>query len=142
MLGNKVGAVTFNEERAAVFPESEREFTNINWTGNSLGFGRYEAILTAIYGEEGAIHTMSNSVTFWILPMNIIGPALGVLVFILIIAFIMIKLYIRRSLAHLNQGRRVINRRKQSSSSSFLLLTVVMLTVTALLLIVLLALFA
>jgi len=142
MLGNKVGVVNFNDDKAAVFPNAERTFENINWTGNSLGFGRYEAILTPIYGEQGAIRTMSSTVTFWILPMNIIGPALGVLAVVLIVAFIMIKLYIRRSLAHLNQGRRVINRRKQSSSSSFLLLAVVMLTVTALLLIVLLALFA
>ena len=142
MLGNKVGSFTFNEERSAVFPNSERTFDDINWTGNSLGFGRYEAILTPVYGEEGAIYTMSNTVTFWILPMNIIGPALGVLAVVLIIAFIMIKLYIRRSLAHLNQGRRVINRRKKSNSSTLVLLAVVTLTVTALFLIVLLALFA
>jgi hypothetical protein len=142
MLGNKVGSVTFNEERSAVFPNDEREYTGLNWTGDSVGFGRYEAILSPIYGESGAFKTMSSTVTFWILPMNIIGPALGVLAVILIIAFVSVRLYIRRSLAHLNQGRRVIQRRRKGGSSEVLLLTVVTLTVIGLFMIVLLALFA
>jgi hypothetical protein len=142
MLGNKVGNVTFNEERSAVFPNDEREYTDLNWTGDSVGFGRYEAILSPIYGESGAFKTMSSTVTFWILPMNIIGPALGVLAVILLIAFISVRLYIRRSLAHLNQGRRVIQRRRRGGSSEILLLTVVTLTVVGLFMIVLLALFA
>jgi len=147
MLGNKVGTVTFNEERAVVFRASdqgpfERTFENINWTGDSVGFGRYEAIVSLVYGEEGAIRTMSSTASFWILPMNIIGPALAALAVLLLIVFIVVKLYIKRSLAHLNQGRRVVNRRRKSGTSSLLLLTVVMLTVTAVFLIALLALFA
>lgn len=142
MLGNQVGTVTFNEERSAVFPNAERTYENINWTGNSVGFGRYEAVLSAAYGEDGAIRTMSSTVSFWILPWNIIGPALAVLAIILLVVFVMVRVYIKRSLAHLNQGRRVVNRRKKGGTSSVLLLTIVMMVVTALFLIVLLALFA
>ena len=142
MLGNKVGSVTFNPEKSAVFPNKDREYTELNWTGDSVGFGRYEAILSPGYGETGAYKTMSSTVTFWILPWNIIGPALGVLAVILLTAFIFVRLYIRRSLAHMNQGRRVIQRRRKGGSSEMLLLSVVMLTVVALFLIVLLALFA
>ena len=147
MLGNKVGTVPFNEEKAAVFPATkdgptERTYENINWTGTSIGFGRYEAILTPIYGDEGAIRTMSSTVTFWILPFNIIGPALGILAVILLIVFVTVRLYIKRSLAHLSQGRRAINRRRKSNSSSILLLSVVMLIVTAVFLIIMLVLFA
>jgi len=142
MLGNKVGDVLFNEEKSAVFPSDEREYSKINWTGDSVGFGRYEAILSPSYGEAGAYKTMSSTVTFWILPMNIIGPALGVLAVVLLVVFIFVRLYIKRSLAHLNQGRRVIQRRKKSGSSEMLLLTIVMLVVTGLFMIVLLALFA
>jgi|AntRauTorcE11897_2_1112592.scaffolds.fasta_scaffold00510_8 hypothetical protein len=142
MLGNKVGDVTFNPDKSAVFPDDERVYTNLNWTGDSVGFGRYEAILSASYGDVGAYKTMSSTVTFWILPMNIIGPALGVLAVLLLTVFIFVRLYIRRSLAHVNQGRRVIQRRRKGGSSEFLLLSVVMLTVIGLFLIVLLALFA
>ncbi|USN92165.1 MAG: DUF916 domain-containing protein [Candidatus Nomurabacteria bacterium] len=142
MLGNKVGNMVFNDKEAGVFPHDTREFSNIKWEGGSTGFGRYEAILSPVYGDEGSKKTMTSSVTFWILPMNIIGPALGVLGVILIVTFIFVRLYIRRSLQHLNQGRRIVRRRKRGGSSTSLLLIVVMLTVTALFLIVLLALFA
>jgi hypothetical protein len=142
MLGNKVGNMTFNETQFAVFPGDTREFKDVKWEGDSLGFGRYEAILSPVYGDQGAKKTMSSSVTFWILPWSIIGPALGILGFILLVVFVFVRLYIKRSLAHLNHGRRLVNNRRGNNSSAVLLVTVVALTVTALFLIVLLALFA
>lgn len=142
MLGNKVGTIIFNEDQFAVFPASIREFSEVKWEGDSIGFGRYEAIISPVYGDYGAKKTISSTVTFWILPMNIIGPAIGVLALILLIVFVFVRLYIKRSLAHLNQGRRIVRRRRKSGSSATLLVIVVTLTVTALFLIVLLALFA
>lgn len=142
MLGNKVGSVIFNEQQAGVFPYSTREFNAIKWEGDSVGFGRYEAILSPGYGDTGAKKTMSSTVTFWILPINIIGPVAGVLAFLLIVTFIFVRMYIKRSLEHLNHGRRMVRRRRKSGSSATLLLLVVMLTVTALFLVVVLALFA
>lgn len=151
MLGKKVDTLTFNEDQNAVFPKvlnpvdeelnGMREF-ELTWIGEATGFGRYEAILSPIYGEQGAIRTMSSTVTFWVLPMHIIGPALGILAFILLLVFIFVRLYIRRSLAHLHQGRRIVRQRRRGGSSALLLVTVVSLAVTALFLIVLLALFA
>lgn len=142
MLGNKVGQLTFNESRFAVFPNDTREYSDVSWVGDSLGFGRYEAILSPVYGDEGAKKTMSSTVTFWIIPLNIIGPVLGVFAVLMLITFIGVRLYIKRSLAHLSQGRRIVRRRKKGGSSAALLFLVVMLTVTALFLIILLALFA
>jgi hypothetical protein len=142
MLGNKVGDLTFNPDQAGVFPGSTKTFENIVWTGDSVGFGRYEAILSPVYGDLGAKKTMWSTVTFWILPMNIIGPAAVILGVILLVTYIFVRLYIKRSLAHLTQGRRIIRRRRKNGSSTFLLFTLVMLSVAALFLIVLLALFA
>lgn len=143
MLGKKVDTITFNPEQRAVFPNDERSFLNIKWEGDGVGFGRYEARLSPVYGEQGAVNTMSNTTTFWILPMNIIGPALLVLLLILGITFIFVKLYIRRSLEHLNHGRRMVSRRRgRQNSSPLMLLFVIMLTVTALFLTVLLVMFA
>lgn len=142
MLGKKVDTVVFNENQAAVFPKKDRTY-EFNWTGEGTGFGRYEAILSPVYGENGAKTTMSSTVSFWILPLNIILPALGALAFILLITFIIVRLYIRRTLAHLSQGQtRIVRRRKNKSVSATLLLVVVMLTVSALFMIILLALFA
>jgi hypothetical protein len=141
MLGKQVGTMVFNESKAGVFPKTTKTFENIVWEGDSVGFGRYEAILSPTFGDTGAINTISSTVTFWILPMNIIGPALAVLAVILLTIFIIVKVYIRRSLEQVNQGRRLVRRRKRGGSAT-LLVTVVMLTTIALFLIVLLALFA
>jgi hypothetical protein len=143
MLGQKVDTIIFNEEQqSAVFPGKVREF-KFNWTGQGAGFGRYEAILSPVYGEEGAKKTMSSTVTFWILPIKIIGPALAGLAFILLITFLFVRIYIKRTLAHLSHGQsRIVSRRKSKGLSSSLLLVVVMLTVTAIFVVILLALFA
>ena len=142
MLGQKVDTFVFNETKNAVFPKKIREYT-FTWTGEGTGFGRYEAILSPVYGYEGAKMTMSSTVSFWILPLNIILPALGILAVILLTTFIFVRLYIRRTLAHLSQGQgRIVRRRKKSGVSGTLLLAIVMLTVTAVFMIALLVLFA
>lgn len=142
MLGQKVDTFVFNEERASVFPGRIREYS-FNWTGQGTGFGRYEALISTAYGDNGAKKTLSSTVSFWVLPMNIILPALAVLAFILLITFIFVKLYIRRTLAHLSQGQgRIVRKRRQQGLSATLLLTVVLLTVTAIFVIALLVLFA
>lgn len=157
MFGKKIDTFMFNEENPdkgshtkSVVPaiteqgrenkENIREF-NFSWEGEGFGFGRYEVIISPVYGDVGAKKTMSSTVSFWVLPMNIIGPALGVLAVLLLITFIFVRIYISRSLAHIHHGRRVISRRKKGSSTT-LLIIVVLLVVTALFLIVLLALFA
>ena len=142
MLGQKVDTFVFNENKNAVFPKTTREYT-FTWTGTGTGFGRYEAILSPVYGYAGAKMTMSSTVSFWILPLNIILPALGILAVVLLTTFIFVRLYIRRTLAHLSQGQsRIVRRRKQKGVSGTLLLAVVMLTVTAVFMIALLVLFA
>lgn len=142
MLGKKVGDMVFNDSQAGVFPGSTETFDDIVWVGDSVGFGRYEAILSPVYGDYGAKKTMSSTVTFWVLPMNVIGPAIGVLAVVMLMTFIFVRIYIKRSLAYLQQGRRMVRQRRRSGSSPFLLFMVVALVVTALFLIVLLALFA
>ncbi len=142
MLGQTVDTFIFNEPKSAVFPKNDREYS-FTWTGEGTGFGRYEAILSPVYGDSGAKMTLSSTVSFWILPMNIILPALGILALVLLVTFAFVRLYIRRTLAHLSEGQtRVIRRRKKQGLSATLLLLVVMLTVTAVFMVVLLVLFA
>lgn len=140
MFGTEVGKLTFNENRSGVFPGSQRTF-DITWEYAGTGFGRYEAIVSPIYGTAGKNQTMSSTVTFWILPMNIILPAAGVLALILLVTYVAIKLYVRRAVAELS-GRRVGRRRRKQRSSATLAIVISLLVVTALFLIVLLLLFA
>jgi hypothetical protein len=142
MLGQQVGTFIFNESEAAVFPGKTREYV-FDWKGDGVGFGRYEAVLSAVYGEYGGKKTISSSVSFWILPMSIIGPALGVLAVILLITFLIVRIYINRTLAKMSYGNtRLVRSRRRQGPSPILLLVLVMLMVTALFMIVLLALFA
>ena len=142
MLGQKVDTIVFNESQGAIFPGKVREY-KINWKGQGTGFGRYEAIVSPIYGDSGAKKTISSTVSFWILPINIIGPALGILAVILLITFVFVRVYIKRTLAHLSYGQtRIVRKRKSKGMSATLLLVIVMLTVTGLFMTALLVLFA
>lgn len=142
MFGKRVALETFNESRAGIFPGTTRDF-ELTWEDEGPGFGRYQAILSLVYGDQGRQSTISSTVSFWILPMNIILPALGVLAFLLLTAYIVVKLYIRSKLQNISGGsRRIAQRRRKGGMSALLLVTVVMLAVTALFLIILLALFA
>ena len=143
MYGKKVATIDFNDSQAAIFPLTTRNF-KVNWTDESPGFGRYEAMLSVVYGVEGSMKTLTTTVTFWILPMNIITPALIALVVLLLLIYVVVKLYVKRSLAvvtSVSSGRRLVRSRKQGQFPVFLVL-VSMLAVCALFFIVLLLLFA
>lgn len=147
MFGEQVTVLRFNENQAGVYPKTNqseglRTF-NLNWKDDSLGFGRYEARVSLVYGDEGKKNTIYSTASFWILPMNIIGPALLMLGFFLLLIYVLVRLYVKRSLALLTAGstRRLVRARSQNQFPVVLLI-VSMLTVTALFLIVLLLLFA
>lgn len=142
MLGQVVATLVFNETQNAVFPQSIREFT-LDWKGNGPGFGRYEAVLSAVYGDTGARKTMSNSVSFWVLPMSVIVPALVALFVLLLIVHTFVQLYIRKRLTNFTHtGGRVVQNRRKKVNPAVLLIIVVTLLVTAMFLFALLVLFA
>jgi hypothetical protein len=142
MFGKRVGQLNFNDSQAAVFPGTTREY-EITWEDESPGFGRYEALLSVVYGPEGKMSTISSTVTFWILPMNIIFPALATLGVLLLAIFIFVKLYIRRTMALSASGsnRRLVRSRRQNQFP-LVLVIVSMLAVSALFFIILLLMFA
>lgn len=142
MFGKKVATLQFNESLSGVFPKSTKNY-ELNWTSDNPGFGRYEAVLSAVYGDEGRKSTMSSTVTFWILPMNIVGPALGILVVLFLVIYFGVRMYVKRTVTIMTSGstRRLVRSRSQGEFPVFLVF-VSMLAVTALLLIVLLLLFS
>lgn len=143
MFGSKVASFPFNENQNGVFPGTGRSF-DVLWEDESIGFGRYEARLSLVYGEAGRLTTISKTASFWILPMNIIGPAIGILAFLLLITYLGVRFYIKSKLATVTGGSRRLarQRRRATGTSPLLLVLVVMLMVTALFLILLLFLFA
>ncbi len=144
MLGKRAGYVSVNDQKSGVFPGTTRAF-DIKWEGTGLAFGRYQAIIGLVYGESGRQSTVSGTVSFWILPIKIILPVLGVLSLAVLVVYLGIKLYIRRTLDQLSttQGKRMVVRRRRDAQMSRLMVTAVtLLIVTTLFLIGLLFLFA
>lgn len=147
MFGKRVAQLTFNEPQAGVFPKTSqsdglRDYT-VTWTDPSPGFGRYEALLSVVYGSTGKFSTISSTVTFWILPMNIITPALITLAILFLVIFVAVKLYVRRSMAIATSGssRRLVRSRRQNQFP-VLLVIISMLALAVLFFIILLVLFA
>lgn len=148
MFGKQVATLTFNESGAGVFPMTKNGPTvrdyEINWQDETPGFGRYEAVLSAAYGDAGAMKTMTSTVTFWVLPMKIVAPALiGLLIFFLIVYF-GVKIYVKRTVAVMTGGstRRLVNRHRRNTQFPVLLVFITMMVITALLMIILLLLFS
>jgi hypothetical protein len=147
MFGKRVAQLKFNDSLAGIFPKTPqssglRDF-EVVWTEEAPGFGRYEALLSVVYGTEGSMKTMSSTVTFWILPMNVVLPALVTLAVLFLVIFVGVKIYVRRSLSMLDTGntRRLVRSRKQGQFPT-LLVIVSMLSLMALFFIVLLLVFA
>lgn len=142
MFGKEVATIPVNESQGGVFPFTQREFM-VTWEDDGVGFGRYQAVIAMIYGETGHHSTISSTVSFWILPMNIITPALIILAVLLLVSYLLVRMYIQRTIATMSGGRRLVRRTRRSrGTSTLLLVAIVMLVVTALFLIILLALFA
>ena len=105
MWGGEMGKITINEKSdfGNVLPRSIRKFV-FNWQRslNFLEMGRYKAVAAISYGKEER-QNISRAVYFWILPIKpLIGAAISFLIFILIIVFL-IRRYVRKSLATLEQ---------------------------------------
>ncbi len=147
MFGKRVALLNFNDRQSGVFPktarsEGLRDFTLV-WEDETPGFGRYEAVLSLVYGDEGKKQTISSTVTFWILPTNIVFPALGSLAVLFLIVLVSVKLYVRRSLAVASSisNRRLV-RTRRSGQFPTLLVILSMIALSGLFFIVLLLLFA
>ncbi len=97
MFGKKVVSLPINDSAAGVFPKGTREF-NATWKPDDIQIGRFEAVVAlAISGVNGT-QTISRVVQFWILPMNILMPFFGGLLFVIVLLYILLRLYIRRQL--------------------------------------------
>ncbi len=102
MWGNQRGVIPINTRNqfGNVLPESSRSFS-FRWEGEGSLFeaGRYTANVTLAYGTDGA-RNVSETVSFWVLPVAPFLTVLGTLLALLVIISGAIRLYIRRVLAY------------------------------------------
>lgn len=97
MFGKKVVSLPVNDNAAGVFPKATREY-KASWKPEDIQMGRFEAVVAlAIEGVNGT-QTISRVVQFWVLPMNILMPFFGGLLFIIILVYVLLRMYIRGQL--------------------------------------------
>lgn len=96
MRGKKVSTVTVNDTAAPVFPGTNRRYVPA-WAYDSFAIGRYQAVLSLVYGEDGR-KTVSSITSFWVLPIKPIVTILAVLLGLMVALYVGIRVYIRRRL--------------------------------------------
>ena len=123
MFGRKVESVPVNENSAGVFPKATKVFES-TWAPKDIQFGHYDAVIALAVEQQNGTITLSRVVQFWVLPMNIIAPALGGLLFFILLLYVLIRLYVRRQLAGIRMGR---GRRESQGLSKLAAITIALL---------------
>ena len=100
MWGKERGKIAINESSSFgnVLPHSTRKFA-FDWHGesNPLEFGRYSAVATLVYGEDGR-KTVYRTLYFWVVPWKPVFGTLGGLIAFLWFMSWSVRRYIRKVL--------------------------------------------
>ncbi len=143
MFGTKPETVLVNPSLAGVFPGTMRDI-EIPWTGEGLGFGKYEAVVALVYEGGDGQKTIDATLVFWIFPVKIMLTILGVFVAIIVVGYVLTKYYINQAIMRAAGGRRIVPQkyRKQVGISRFAFVFVSLMAVVVLFLLVILIFFA
>lgn len=140
----KVVTLRMNDAGAAALPKSTRQF-EASWQGEGLTFGRYQAVMSLVYGQEER-KTISRTLSFWVLPLNIILPVAGGIIGLILLVFVLVKLHIRRKLREIHGAaegeQELLHHKKGAPLSRLAVITIVLLVFTLLFLMVLFFFFA
>jgi len=67
------------------------------WKSDSFALGRYEAIASYSYGADDR-KTITSMTSFWVLPLKPILMLLGGMLGIVILLYVLIRVYIKRKI--------------------------------------------
>jgi hypothetical protein len=145
MFGEQVGQLVVNPDAGLIPPYASRTF-DLDWEGeDGVFFGRYTANVTLGYGEQQGVKSLLRSISFWVLPLNVILPVLIGIIVVLGGMWLGIRMYIKSHLRAIERatGRKIKNvphERQAISRLSFI--AVFLLSFTVLFLLVLFMMFA
>ena len=152
--GRKLPTMIVNDAGGAVLPGGTREFET-TWEGGMFDFGRYQVVMSLVYGREGR-QTISSTLSFWILPLKVILPIVGGILALIVLVLALMQFHIKKKVKELRRatqgssyGRRlgptdsdILRRGKRESPSSLALIAIALLLFTFLFMTVLFFLFA
>ncbi len=143
MRGSKVGVVKVNDIGSGVFPATDKTFTE-PWEYDGVAFGRYQAVISLVYGEDGR-KTISAATSFWVLPLKPILSILGSIFVILLVLYVIVRMYVARKIREMSGGRGggdLYARRNQSPVSKLLIIALALLFLAIAFLVLLFLMFA
>ena len=126
MFGTKVETLAVNEGGASVFPKSKRIYT-VDWTSDKLQIGKYRADLTLVVEGSQGMQNLNSTLSFWVIPLNIILPILGGLLVFLIIFYVLLRMYVNRQISRATGGRRVASSKDTSALSKLSIVVIALL---------------
>jgi len=142
MFGKQVGSIIVNDTAGLIPPYTTRTY-NGDWVGeDGIFFGRFVANATIVYGQIG-VKSVLRSISFWILPLNIILPVLiGISIFVFG-TYGMVRLYIRKHIRAIERatGRSLKNAPHQQEPLSRLSFVAVFLLIFTIIFLMVLFLF-
>ncbi len=110
--GKKVATLVLNESGAGILPKAIRQF-EVDWRGEGLAVGRYQVVMSLGYGEDGK-ETITEYLSFWVLPTQIIYPAAAGIIGLILLLVILVKFQVRRKVREM---RRLAGERGGRSAS-------------------------
>lgn len=139
MFSSEPVVFTVNDTLAGVFPGTMRDIS-FEWNDDSLGFGRYEAILALSYDGQDGQKTIDASLVFWVFPIKIMLAFLAGFIGIIGAGYFFTKYYINQAVMRAAGGRRIVPQkyRKQVGVSRFAFVFTTVMAVIVLFLLVLL----
>ncbi len=146
MFGKQVASVPVNESLASVFPNADRTYP-ATWKSDSFAFGRYQAVVSLVYGSDGK-RTIYSTTSFWVLPLVPILGVLGTLFVLVTLVYVLMKMYIRNKLRemgvqHVSRADTDFYKKKyQKSGSRLVVVTMAVLLICLVFLALMFVLFA
>lgn len=107
VFGKKVATLRMNDAAAAVFLKDIRQFETV-WQKDGLAFGRYQAVMSLIYGDEQK-KTISATVSFWVLPLNVILPICAGLLILILGTHFGLRLYVKRKIREVYEATKAVS---------------------------------
>lgn len=135
----KSETLTVNDSQAGVFPGTVRGI-EFDWKDDSLGFGRYEAVLALSYDGVNGQQTIVSTTTFWVFPIKIMVSILVGLIALAGLGYGLTRYYINQAIVR-SAGSRKINSqryRKQVGISRFTFVSITIMMILVFFLLVLL----
>ena len=146
MFGREIASVPVNTQFASVFPNSSRTYA-ANWKSDTFAFGRYQAIVSLVYGDTER-KTIYSTTSFWVLPLVPILLVLGSLLILVLCIYVLMKSFVRRKLRQMgvvNVSRAdadFYSKKYQKTSSRFVIVTMAIILLCVVFLMMMFLLFA